>query len=316
VIKKKKFIKVIFLNIIFLMFFFNIANSSTNAKIVFKINNEIVTTFDINKEYRYLLALNPKLRTLEKKQIIEISKNSIIREIIKKTELVKFFNFGENSEYMETVVKDFYEGLNIKSKSEFIKYLKPYDLSIEDVTEKLEIESIWNEFIFKKYNSQIEIDEDGIKKIVKKKISSNQNNEVSYSLSQILFTANTTEELSNKITLIKKSIKDIGFENTASTFSTSASTSNGGSIGWVKESQLSENIQFALKDLDIGEITAPMNIPGGAIIIKVQDKRLEKIDLNFENEFNMLFNAERNRQLNQFSLIYFNKIKQNANIDE
>lgn len=309
-------IKTTILNIIFLIFFTNIVSALTNAKIVFKIDNEIVTNFDVEKEYKYLIALNPNLRTLSEDQILEITKKSIIRETIKKLELAKFFEFGENPEYMETVVKDFFKDLNIKNRTEIIDYLKEFELTIDEVTKKLEVETMWNELVFTKYKNQLQVDEDKLKGIINKKIASNQFNEVSYLLSEILFSAPTTKELSDKVSTIKKNIDQMGFESTAATFSTSPSANKGGDLGWINESKLSEPIQLALKKIDIGKFTNNISIPGGAIILKIRDKKLEKIELDFEKELNTLLNAERNRQLNQFSTIYFNKIKQNSTIND
>jgi len=306
---KKKFLIIFFLII-------NINNVLCNeASIKFKIDNEIITNIDIEKEYNYLIALNTNLESLEKEKVFEIARISLIKEIVKKIELKKYYDLDQNPKYMTQIVKEFYESLGIKNEEEFKSYLMPYGLKINDVKKKLEIEAIWNELIYKKYNNQVKIDEDKLKKILDEKIKNN-NIQKKYLLSEIFFNAESTKELMEKYDSIKKSIIEIGFENTAYQFSESDSARNGGSIGWIKDSQLLDVIKKNVIDLAIGKYSKIINLPGGNLIIKVNDIKEEKIKLNFEEEFKKLIVYEKNRQLNQFSLIYFNKIKQNVNYSE
>ena len=306
---KKKFLIIFFLII-------NINNVLCNeASIKFKIDNEIITNIDIEKEYNYLIALNTNLESLEKEKVFEIARISLIKEIVKKIELKKYYDLDQNPKYMTQIVKEFYESLGIKNEEEFKSYLMPYGLKINDVKKKLEIEAIWNELIYKKYNNQVKIDEDKLKKILDEKIKNN-NIQKKYLLSEIFFNAESTKELMEKYDSIKKSIIEIGFENTANQFSESDSARNGGSIGWIKDSQLLDVIKKNVIDLAIGKYSKIINLPGGNLIIKVNDIKEEKIKLNFEEEFKKIIVYEKNRQLNQFSLIYFNKIKQNINYSE
>ena len=247
--------------------------------------------------------------------MFEIAKISLIKEIVKKIELKKYYDLDQNPKYMTKIIKEFYERLGIKDEEEFKNYLALYGLKIDDVKKKLEIEAIWNELIYKKYNDQVKLDEVKLKKILDEKI---KNNDIQkkYLLSEIFFNAENTNELMKKYDSIKKSIIEIGFENTANKFSESDSARNGGSIGWVEDSQLLDIIKKNIIDLAIGKYSEIINLPGGNLIIKVNDVKEEKIKLNFEEEFKKLILYEKNRQLNQFSLIYFNRIKQNASFSE
>jgi len=300
--------------IFFLIVFINIGFSN-EVSIKFKINNEIVTNVDIEKEYKYLMALNNSLQSINKNEVLEIAKTSIIKEIIKKIELIKYFDLDQNPEYMEEIIKDFYTGLDINSESEFEQYLNKFGLKLDDVKKKLEIEAIWNEYIYKKFKDQVVIDEDKLKRTLKKKIMNN-NIEKNYLLAEILFNEKNTSELKDKYDLIKQNILEIGFENTANKYSQSDSARNGGNIGWIKESQLSDLIKEKLVNLKIGEFTNMINLPGGVLIIKIKDIKEEKINLNFEDQLKKFILYEKNRQLNQFSIIHFNRIKQNVNYSE
>ena len=302
----------------FLILFFLITNINSvlanEVSIQLKIDNKIVTNIDIEKEYRYLVALNTSIKTLEKKKAYAIAKSSIIKEIIKKNELEKYFDLDQNPSYMTEIVKKFYEGLGIKNEKGFENYLLQHGLKLNDVKKKLEIETIWNEFIYTKYKEQVKIDENVLRESLKKKLKKNNNMQKSYLLSEILFNEENTKELSSKYNLIKESIIEIGFENTANKYSQSDSAKAGGNIDWVKNSQLSDIIKDQIVNLKVGENSKMITVPGGFLIIKVNDIKEEKIKKNFEKEFEKFIAYEKNRQLNQFSIIYFNRIKQNSDL--
>jgi peptidyl-prolyl cis-trans isomerase SurA len=295
----------------------NINNvEAKEATIQFKINNEIITNVDIEKEYRYLTALNTSLQSLEKKKAYEIAKTSLIKEIIKRNELKKYYILEEDQEYMKEIVKNFYESLGIKNEKDFENYLLQHELQLNNIKKKLEIEALWNEFIYKKYKEQIKIDKNVLRKTLKEKLKNNNNIQKNYLLSEIFFNEKNTKDLTNKYNLINENIKKIGFENAANKYSQSDTAKNGGDIGWVKDSQLSSIIQDQIVNLNVGEHSKMITLPGGFLIIKINDVKEEKVKKNFEKEFEKFIKYEKNRQLNQFSIIYFNRIKQNSDLSE
>ena len=276
-----------------------------------KVNNEIITNININEEYRYLIALNTDLKSLKKEEIFNMAKNSFLREKIKENELKKYFKLNQSSKYIDQTIKNLYGSLNMSSEIEFKKYLSVYNLTIEDVKKKLEIEVLWNELIYKKFHKQIDIDEEKIKKkINENKIQKN------YLLSEIFFSGENKEKINEKYNLIKKSISEIGFKNTANMYSLTASAKIGGSIGWIGENQLTKKVVNEINKLQVGEFTKPINILEGVIILKLDGKEDKKISLDFDSEFKKLIEYEKNRQLNQFSAIYFNKLKFNIKIEQ
>ena len=304
-------IKIIVSTFFLFNFFTNIVGASNKVFIVMKVNNKIITNININEEYRYLIALNNDLKSLEEKEIFNIAKNSFLKEKVKEIELQKYFKLDQSSKYIDQTLKNLYESLNIKNEIEFKKYLSMYNLSIEDVKKKLEIEILWNELIYKKFQGQIYIDEEKIKKkINKNKIQKN------YLLSEIFFSGENKEKIDEKYNLIKKSISEIGFKNTANIYSLTESAKIGGSIGWIGENQLAKKIVNEINKLQVGEFTKPIDIPGGLIILKLDEKADKKISLDFDTEFKKLMLYERDRQLNQFSTIYFNKLKFNTRIEQ
>ena len=309
-IKNKKLIILVFLLIFSNFKLFAI----TNIFVVYKVENEIITNIDIENESRYLVALNNQLDNLSKKKILEIAKDSILKETIKKIELVKYFELDQTSPFLEKVIEDFYLKLKMNNRNEFQDYLNNYDLSIEDIKKKIEVETTWNQMVYTKYKNQINVDERKLKlKIKIKKISQIKK---LYSLTEITFEKEQEQSLSDKIKKIDESIKEIGFKNTANIYSISDSSKFGGNIGWVEEKNLSDKLSKELKKLKIGEHTRPLLIGSNYLILKIEDMKNEKIQIDEKKELEKMIRFETERQLQQFSKIYFNKVKINTDISE
>jgi peptidyl-prolyl cis-trans isomerase SurA len=301
-----------YLLILFLCLFFNNAKS-IESKIIHSIGGEIITSIDIKNEFKYLVALNNSLKELNKEKILIISNESAIREKIKKIEISK--NFKEikiNNEYSNLLLKNIYTRLNLKSINEFELYLKNYDLKIDNIKAKITIDALWNELIIKKYSSKITINEEEIKKEILKnsKIQSKE-----YQLSEIIFEVTNKGEIEKKYNEVVKSINEIGFENSAATYSFSESAKIGGDIGWINENSLNDNIKENINSLQIGEITKPIILSNGILILKLVNTKNLDTTIDIENELKKAINYERNRQLNQYSKIYYNKIKKNLNFN-
>ena len=298
-----------------ILFIFNITNaSSIESKIIYVIENEIITNIDIKNEFKYISALNSQLKNLPKEKIFNIARESIIREKIKKVEILKNFkNLDVNEEYLDLLIKNIYNNLKINSHEEFKNYLKNYNLEIRDIGEKVKIEALWNELIVKKYNSKININIEQIKRDIKNTKSLINKN---YLLSEIVFEIKDTKKLNEKYILIKKSTEDIGFKNTASIYSISDTSKIGGNIGWINERSLSKAIYENIYQLKKGEISKPLIIPGGILILKINDIKNETIKLDPEKELERIVSFKNNKQLNQYSKIYFNKVKKNQGLSE
>ena len=307
--------KLLFFILFFLIFGFNIQGKS-ELFIVLKIDNEIITNQDIKQEIKYLIAINNQLETINSNEIKKYAKESLIKEKIKKKELLKYFELNQENQFLDNYMKDFYKKMKLDNKEQFKKYLETYDLTIEHVRKKFEIETVWNELIYIKYKDQVNIDEESIKKKLKKDLDNKQLEIKSFELSEILYETSSKPEIQKKYEEIFASINNIGFNNTANIFSTSDSSKFGGKIGWVNERQLSKNIVNKIKDLEIGEISDPIIVPSGVIILKIENLKNEKADYNFEEELNKIIKYEKNKQFNQFSSIYYNKIKFNSKINE
>ena len=288
--------------------------SNDNIKIKIKINNEIVTNFDLKKEKNYLIALNPNLKKLKDELQNKIAKDSIVREVIKKKEVEKYFKLNQKNEMINIFIKRLYTNLGFVDELSFENYLIQYNWTIDEVKKKIEIESLWNQLIFDKYKNQVKID----KIMLKEKVENEQKNEfkILYNLSEIVFIIEKDKTYENTIKSINSSITEIGFENTANLYGISESSNVGGKIGWVDSNSLSSSLITSLKNLEIGEYTKPVKIGSRFIILKINDIKKEKKIIDNEKELRNLIKIEENRQLNNFSKIYFDKLQINTKINE
>ena len=290
----------------------NLASSENKIKIVLQIENEILTNIDFLNEKNYLIALNNNLQNIPKNQLNELSRESLIREKIKKIELSKFYDLNKSSDYANQMLEDFYKRLNFNNEKDFNLYLMKFNLNLPIIKEKLNIETLWNELIYKRFNSQINIDEEKLKK----KLSLQKKLLTEYKLSEILFELNSNETLKSKHNLILENIKNSGFKNSANMFSVSSSSKFGGDLGWISETQLNEILFKEIKSININDITKPIQTTSGYLILKLNEKRMVKEKINLNEQLKKLINIETDKELNKFGYIYFNKIKKRTFISE
>ena len=304
-------------SLIFLIFI-NINNAYSLNEIVikFKVESEIITNRDVENEKKYLISLNNDLLNISKKDLNKLAQQSMIREKVKKIEITKYIEIDNNSKIVNEIIKDFYLNLGMNSYEEFAKYLGKFDIDINVVKEKLNIEANWNRLIFEKFKDQVSINVDEIKNKLQKDIKNKKYTDLEYNLSEIVFQIKANETSEGKLKKILKSINEKGFKNTSNLFSISENAKIGGKIGWINKTQLSNQVLNEIEKINVGEITNPIQIGNGFLLLKINKKRKRNVNINFEDELNKLINIEKNKQFNQFSIIYFNKIKQNTTINE
>ena len=303
------------LNILIIILIILITPTSSNSienRILYKVNNEIITKYDLKKEFKYLSLINPKITNLDKEEILEISKNSVIREKIKKIEILKHVeNIIIDNNFINQMIIETYSKIGLNSNAEFEKKLNNIDMSFNEFKEKLSIEALWNQLIYEKYKSKIQIDVSKLKKEISLKETQNILN-----LSEIVFEVEKVENYSVKLNKIIEDIENKGFENAALIHSVSETKSFGGNLGWINENSISKNLKEKINNMQIGKYSDPITIQGGFLIIKINEIKKEYISLNIDEELNKLIKLKTNQQLNRFSNIYFNKIKKNLKIEK
>ena len=300
----------LFLSILIFVFFISSNKSfSQKVSIIYVVENMPITNIEINNEINYLLLINQELRKIDKKSLVQYASKSILKEKIKEIEVKKYFEFGQNQKLINRNVNILMSSLNIKNENEFNKLLAELNLSRNFLSKKIEIELIWNRLIYEMYKDKIIINEKKIKKNLEININDQSNKIDEFLLYEILFSPNTTSDLEIELSEIKKSINDVGFENTANIFSVSSSSKFGGKIGWVNTNQLSKTIIDTIQKLDLGTYSDPINVPTGKLILMIKDKRKVENNLSLKEELSKIITAEKNKQLNQFSSIYYKKVE-------
>ena len=306
-----KKLKLSILIIIYSFFLISFGNSLEN-KILFKVNNEIITSLDIFNEIKYLEIINEELKNVEKKQAFEIAKKSLIREKIKELELKKIINeIKLEDQFLNKFLIDYFKKFKINSISDFENYFNLIGINPNLIRKKISIEILWNQLIFKKYNQNVKIDKQKIIDDFKKKEKQKQ-----LLLSEILFNVGENEELNNKFDQIKNKINNSNFAEAALIYSVSDTAKKGGKLGWINESTVSDKIKDKLRDINIGNYSNPIIIPGGFLILKIENIREVEKNIDQDKEIKKIIKDKTNEQLNQFSNIFFNKIQKNIKINE
>ena len=286
---------------------------SLENKILFKIDNEIITTFDIYDEIKFLKTLNPKINNLNETELFEISKNSIMKEKIKKIEIMKFVKeLKINEKFLLTFIKDRYSKIEVNSLENFKDYLKDNNLDYKVIEEKFTIEIIWRDLIYQKFKKNVIID----RKKITNEILQNSRNEDQREilLSEIIFNVANNVDYKKKYEKILLDIEKVGFKKTALIHSNSDSANNGGLIGWIKENNLNQNIQKILSQLKPGQISKPIRTSAGFIILKIEDEKRYESNFNLADKIEEVIKYQTDDQLKQFSSMYFNKIKKDLKI--
>ena len=300
-----------------LIIFIYLTNNLLAEKILIKakVKNEIITNIDLEHEVNYLIFLNPKLYELNKSRLNKLALDSLITEIIKKNELEKIFDLNEENKFIEIIEDNLIKAKQIKNKSIFKEILKSKNLKYKIIKEKLKVEAMWNQLIYDKYANNLKINKIELKQKILNNLE-NKNKTFEYNLSEIMYASSANESHDTILIKIQNNLKDIGFENTANIFSISNTSKNGGLIGWVNELQLSNKIRNQIKMLEIDQVSKPIKIQNGYLLIKINDKKEFKEKINIDDQLEKLVNKERNRQLNSFSNIFYKRLKKNIEINE
>tara|TARA_B100001093_G_scaffold457048_1_gene468505 strand:- start:108 stop:1040 length:933 start_codon:yes stop_codon:yes gene_type:complete len=298
--------------IINIFFFSNIV--SGNISIVGNVEGEIITNYDIERESNYLMILNPNIQNLKSNQIFDLAKDSLVKEIIKKKEITKFVDIDQRKTTSNDYLENLYLKLGFENESDFSNELKKNNnYALNEIKKKIKIEMLWNELIYTRYKDQVKIDNNKLIKKIEKMAKKKQKE---YLLSEILFRKKKDQDINYLIDQIKLSIKNIGFNNTANIFSISDSAKLGGKLGWVNESSLSDIVYKKLQKIKEGENTDIIKINTNFLIIKVNKIRMKNVKIDKNKELKNLVILEQNKQLNQFSRIFFDKTKINYSINE
>ena len=286
-------------------------------KIIFKINDKLITTFDVKQEERYLKILNPNLNKIDQNKLKTLATDSIVKEKIKEIELIKYFQIEKalDDANLKIIMKNLYQAVGYQNEKEFKDYLKTQNIKFLSVKRKLAIEMLWNNLIFQKFSNRVVINETEIKNNLDKEINSLRLTRDVF-LSEILIKNSKDLKLEILYSEILKSIENVGFAATANIYSSSDTAKIGGKIGWVKETSLSKIIQKNIINLKKGQISKPIKINENYIILEIDDVKINKKKIDKKKLLSNRISYIKNQQLENFSLAYFGKVKQSIQINE
>ena len=302
--------------IVFTVFFFSLIIKfsllANENKILLKVNNELITTIDVSNEINYLKSVNKNFENLETQKIIEIARNSLIKDKIKKITLLPIVKeFEINDDDFKRILISNYSNIGLTNINEISEHLKKYNVKTNLIRDKMTVNAIWSQFIYDKFAKNIRIDRDQLKQDIQK-----NENQTEYLLSEIVFELEDKQTIIDKFNIIENGIQINGFENTALIYSISKTSTSGGNIGWVSENTIDRKILNEIKKININEITKPLVIPGGYLVLRLNEKRITKRNVDIEDELKKIIETKTNKQLNQFSNIFLNKIKKDIVINE
>jgi len=285
---------------------------SDEVKIVFKINDKIITNQDIEIEYNYLTLLNKNLENLSENDLRNYAKQSTLNELIKKIELEKYSNLTSNSELIAQTINDIYRSLNITNIGDFEEYLASKNLKLNIIEKKIQTETMWNQLIYLKYKNRLNIDEDKIRE----DILNNKSKSERVLLQEIVYKYKDKNDLEKKYKEIVNHINLNDFKDAVLKYSVSESKKNNGNLDWVYLTNIVPIIKKNIETLKKDQISKPIIIPGGALIIKMIEREFVNENIDIEKKLTKNIQDKINQQLNNFSRLHFNKISNVLKINE
>lgn len=303
-------IKIFIISFFYFSFFFHQLNAFTN-KIIIKVENEIITNYEVKNKILTSLVLAGEKITQEninklKKQAVD----TLIQNKLKIIELEKFKIEKDNNK-----INLYLNSISANDLSAFKNKFKINNLDYDLFLEEVEIQTKWQNFIYLFYKDKIEIDENSVKDDLKR-IVENEKKFKEYNISEIEIMTEENFNI-NQITLdLKNKIKNEGFEAAALKYSMSSSANNRGNLGWINSKSLSKEVFDILKKMNIGEISPPIKRQNSILFLKLVDVRTSKIeDINIAELEKRIIEQKKNEMFNLYSKSHLSKIKNTVLIE-
>lgn len=303
--------KIIFFYILFSLTFFKSLYASINNKILIKVEDKIVTNYELkNKILTTLFLAGEEINQENINRLKRAAADSLITNKLKLIELDK-----TNISINKTKLNSYLNSISSNNITQLQKDFEKNNLDFELFKLEAEIQLKWQEFIFKQYSKKINMNESIInneienylkdKKIIKE-----------YNISEIEINLNSSNEDKNIIQIIKEEISKSGFENAALKYSISSSSKNKGSLGWIKENSLSREIQQILSKMKLGDVSEPIKRTDSILLLKLNDiKNTDQENLNMEKLRKELVNQKKNELFNLYSKSHISKLKNTSFIE-
>ena len=306
----KKKIFYIFFAIILFFFQLNLyAKKSLN--IIAKIDNELITSYDVKNKIITTLVLSKKELNQENiNSLKKIALENLIINRLKKIELNKYDikrNDRQINAYLNSISSN-----NIPSLE---KSFEINGLDFKTYKNELDIEFKWRNLIFNKYSNKINIDPDDLIQQLPKKIEQ-QESSIEFNLSEIEILSSDPNLEKEIIPQILEEIKQTGFENAVLKFSIASSSSNQGNLGWINSNSLSEDLLEIIEKLEVGEVTKPIKKNDKIIFFKLIDKKIiSTSSKDIENLKKELIEQKKNELFRLYSSSFLSKLRNSKLIE-
>ena len=304
---KIKTCKIIFFYFVFLL---TQANAITN-KILLKVENEIITNYEVKNKILTSLVLAGNEISQEninklKKQALE----SLIENKLKIIELEKF-KIKKNSNQINSYLNSISGNDILALENKFKINNLDYNLFLEEI----EIQTKWQNFIYLFYKGKIEINENSINNDIEKIVKDKKNFQ-EYKISEIEINIEENSNIDQIVLDLKNKIKDEGFETAALNYSISSSSNNKGSLGWISSNSLSQEIFEILKKLNTGQISRPIKRQNSILFLKLDDVRTSKVEnINIEDLKKKMIDQKKNEMFNLYSKSHLSKLRNSVLIE-
>jgi peptidyl-prolyl cis-trans isomerase SurA len=274
-----------------------------------------ITLYDLKQEVKLLSILNPgKLENQSIEDLQSLGIESLTIKKIKEQEIKKNkLDNTEDEEFIEYEISRVLKSLNM-DKPALERVFAENQLEISDLKNHISIEIKWNRLVYGMYQNKIKIDEESVNKKVEE-YSMKENSYAEYFLLEIIVPVSDSQNPNDVYQKVKSRLLSEKFENVAREISISQTRDAGGEIGWVNEKTIAEIVIKKIKDLNVGEITSPILIPEGIMIIKLNNKREIKNEINKDQLKRKIILNERDKMLTTYSKMYLNKLKSNTMIE-
>jgi len=277
------------------------------------IGNKAITKSDVVNEIKIILILNNQSYSEEKRDDLHnAAVNSIVQRTVKQIEV-------EKRDFLEFNPRDYENELvrissNMNVDIDIMKNIfASNNLDFSLIEEQVKTELLWNSLIFQLYKNRLTVNAEEIDE--KLKLLQEEKNLKEYLVSEILLKPIEDQNFENKINDIMNKINTEGFENTAKNFSISASSTNGGDLGWIHEKSIAEKVKTHIVETGAGKISKPLILENGVLIFKIREVRIVDESISLEDRKNQIVNYEKQKILNIHSLSHYDQIKRSVSIN-
>ena len=292
--------------IIFFLIFYQINSlAAIKNKIIAKVGNEIVTSYELESKIKSILILsNNEINQENIDKVKNIALKDLINLKLKKEEIEKYgIDISDNR------VNSYIRSLGI-DENKLSKIFGINDASMKQYFDQTKIVLTWQKMIFNIYSDKISINENEIIEELNDKINADKRI-IEYELAEIEMEIVDSQKIKSHLNEVKNFINEFSFEEAVLKYSVSPTSNNKGYLGWVNSAGLSDEILKLIKNLKPGEISQPLEKVNRLTFFKLINKKesSDKDSIDIEKLKTNIINQKKNELLNLYSNNHLSKKK-------